>query len=237
MKAKLLRISSIGKERSLYPRSSFDHKLAQSYADAMKGGAHFPPIVVAVVDKKLTVIDGWHRLEAAKKLKLSSIQVKDLGPLTRTKAFAEAVRLNSLNGKPLDYAERLAAFNRLVKEGVPIQVVADTIVFSPPEKLRIYAGRMSGVRSDVEANLASHALVPLAPVMTVKDEHGFAGSISMKQNPDGTVSLGPASALLLIRMTVSYLSKGQIAWGNRELVVSLRRLRELMIGMRFPAEN
>ncbi len=144
MKSKLIPIDSIKFDETLYPRVSSNFHTVMTYASAMQAGAAFPPVTVATVDGELVLVDGWHRTRAAKKLKRSTIAAIDLGMLTRTEAFSESVRLNAINGQPLSFSEKMAAYKRLVDEGVPIKKVSEAIVFMPPATIRKYsAGRLT----------------------------------------------------------------------------------------------
>jgi transcriptional regulator with XRE-family HTH domain len=65
-----VRLDEISLDEDIYPRRTFSHKTVEHYAEALKGGAVFPPIVVQKVKdndngkEKLICIDGWHRVTA-----------------------------------------------------------------------------------------------------------------------------------------------------------------------------
>jgi transcriptional regulator with XRE-family HTH domain len=65
-----VRLDEINLDEDIYPRKTFSHKTVEHYAEALKGGAVFPPIVVQKVrdnddgKEKLICIDGWHRVTA-----------------------------------------------------------------------------------------------------------------------------------------------------------------------------
>ena len=67
MKAKLEEISL---DEDIYPRRHISNKTIESYVEALKGGAKFPPIEVQqIIDgeaQKLICLDGWHRIVAYK---------------------------------------------------------------------------------------------------------------------------------------------------------------------------
>lgn len=144
MKPVEVSIGSVIIDKTLYPREAVDWHLRLSYKGAMKAGAKFPPIVLARVEGVNNVcIDGLHRLLSSRDLKRATISATHLGILTRTQAFAEAARLNAMNGKPLSFTEKLAAWKRLVDEGVPMKKAAETIVFMPPSTIQKYGGRIT----------------------------------------------------------------------------------------------
>jgi hypothetical protein len=61
-------------DEDIYPRRNISHKTIESYVEALKGGATFPPIEVqkVIVEEdereieKLICLDGWHRILAYK---------------------------------------------------------------------------------------------------------------------------------------------------------------------------
>lgn len=57
-------------DKDYYPRAEWNHLTAYSYAQAMRAGAKFPPIVVAKINGQLILVDGKHRLEAKKILEI-----------------------------------------------------------------------------------------------------------------------------------------------------------------------
>ena len=76
-------------------------------------GGDWPPILVARCDG--TVIDGYHRVAAARSLGLGKVQAV-LFDGTADEAFVEAVRRNVEHGLPLTIGERKAAAERLLHE-------------------------------------------------------------------------------------------------------------------------
>jgi hypothetical protein len=65
-----VKINEIEKDEDIYPRQQISHKTIESYVEALKAGAVFPPITAQriSVDSKVKTIclDGWHRLLAYK---------------------------------------------------------------------------------------------------------------------------------------------------------------------------
>ena len=57
-----------------YPRKEPDYKIVDDYADAMRKGAQFPPIILESVTNR--ILDGVHRFLAAKKAGISKIRVE-----------------------------------------------------------------------------------------------------------------------------------------------------------------
>ncbi|MBA7547242.1 hypothetical protein ES705_39650 [subsurface metagenome] len=93
-------ISDLRLDNSIWPRTTLDEEAIERYRDCLE---ELPPIVV---DKEtMTVLDGWHRVEAYKREGVETISVKyDSCPpyLFLAKAYA----LNARHGLPVDNEER-----------------------------------------------------------------------------------------------------------------------------------
>jgi hypothetical protein len=60
-----LKIDDIRRDGGTQPRASIDYQAVQDYADAMRDGAKFPPVVVFYDGSQYWLADGFHRVEAA----------------------------------------------------------------------------------------------------------------------------------------------------------------------------
>ncbi len=93
-------IPDLNLDNSAWPRSALDEEAIERYRDCLQ---ELPPIVV---DKEtMTVLDGWHRVEAHKREGVETIPVKyDSCPphLFIAKAYA----LNARHGLPVDNEKR-----------------------------------------------------------------------------------------------------------------------------------
>ncbi len=81
-------------------------ELADEYAEAMADGyGNFPPIVVSKIDGDYCVIDGHHRLEAAKRNRLEEVPC-DVIESNSTAALVEAFVRNNRQGMRFSKADR-----------------------------------------------------------------------------------------------------------------------------------
>jgi len=62
----VLAISELKLDKRLYPRIKIGWLTAYQYAQAMRAGSVFPPIMVGEYQGEKYVVDGWHRVEAKK---------------------------------------------------------------------------------------------------------------------------------------------------------------------------
>ena len=61
-----IKIEQIKIDKTIYPRQQQDSRLIKEFADAMRGGAVFPPIILE--EKSHRLLDGLHRLKAAESI-------------------------------------------------------------------------------------------------------------------------------------------------------------------------
>lgn len=101
-------------DRSLNPRlHGVDQEVVEFYS-AMYQEVHWPPILVHRGTNKL--LDGWHRVEAAKRAGVYSLAVQWVEAKDE-ELFALAVKANLGHGLRLTREERYRAIHRLQREG------------------------------------------------------------------------------------------------------------------------
>lgn len=134
-----LAIGEIRVERTVFPRRSLDWQTTYRYAQAITAGAKFPPLVVARIDGPV-LVDGFHRLEAFKKVGRQKVEVEFLACATLDEAYRESVRRNVAHGKPLSLKEKVDAVTRFRAMGIPEREIAELVAI-PEEKLEVYVER------------------------------------------------------------------------------------------------
>ncbi len=105
-----LSLDAVEEARRFQPRElSLNDTRAAQYAFAMRRGDEFPPIKVANVGGKLYVVDGFHRLEAARQAKRTQIAA-EIAPMSEKAAVALAINANALHGLPLSQKDKQRCF-------------------------------------------------------------------------------------------------------------------------------
>lgn len=79
-------------------RLEVNDDVVDEYAEAMLEGRTFPPIRFCIVDGKRLVVDGWHRVHAARAAGLERIAAEHVATCTRREAMLEAVKANREHG-------------------------------------------------------------------------------------------------------------------------------------------
>ena len=99
-------------DKKLNVREKLDDETIERYMESFH---QLPPVVVFEVDEEeLLLSDGFHRVEAAKRLEIDEIEV-EVKQGTRQDAEEYAALANLKHGKPLTRAERKEAVVRLLK--------------------------------------------------------------------------------------------------------------------------
>ena len=106
-----MQIKNLVLQRRLNPRKKIDRDTVERYMQIIDD---LPPIIVQKGTGVL--IDGWHRVEAAKQLDLDDILAEDID-VADDDLFAEAVRRNLGHGLALTKAERNNAIVQLYRDG------------------------------------------------------------------------------------------------------------------------
>lgn len=96
------------------PRIDIDWVLASEYAEAMRDGAKFPPIIV-FCNGKNWLADGFHRVSAAKQAGLSELAA-DIRQGTRRDAILYSVGANAENGKRRTNGDKHRAVKTLLQD-------------------------------------------------------------------------------------------------------------------------
>lgn len=116
----ILKINEIKLDVDIYPRGDFDASVVSLYKEEMEWGTKFPPIIVGEIQGEdgYFLVDGRHRIEAAKRIKQEHIVVVIKKYADKKEAFIDAVKLNTVHGKPLTWEDRLHSAEILKTFGV-----------------------------------------------------------------------------------------------------------------------
>lgn len=100
-KKEMVNVEDIFIDDELYPRTGEVWIVELGYADAMKKGAIFPPIVVAEFEGKIYLIDGKHRIGANKRNKIDDLEAEFIKVNSKEEIFLEAIKRNIKHGHAL----------------------------------------------------------------------------------------------------------------------------------------
>jgi hypothetical protein len=112
---RLMRISEIRLEADLQIRAEIDQQTVADYAERWKDGDMFPPAIVFFDSKHFLLVDGFHRVAAAKQAGLDFIAV-EIRKGSRREALAAALGANIQHGLRRSNADKRRATTIALKE-------------------------------------------------------------------------------------------------------------------------
>jgi hypothetical protein len=141
VKLKVVDISKLTLDKKYYPRIQVNWLTVVDYKESMQQGVKFPPIVVARWDGKNIFIDGFHRVEAQRQLKIPIIQAEFIKVSSEADLFKEAVKRNISHGRVLSPYEKriiiLRAFNEFKLDRLEIE----DMIHIRSEKFELFLGK------------------------------------------------------------------------------------------------
>jgi len=120
-----VKIETIVFDPLVYPRKDLSPYNVLRLAQAIEAGATVPPITIESDTKRL--VDGWHRLNAFKRLGLESIDATVKKYASDAELFADAVRLNISHGEHLDQYSVRNAIIRLQQYGLQRAEISEIV--------------------------------------------------------------------------------------------------------------
>lgn len=112
---KRVRLSDIDIYAGTQTRAATSDEAVEGYAEAMKGGAEFPPIVVFFDGAKHYLADGFHRFLAAKRIEEKDM-LAEVREGSRTDALKHALGANATNGVYRNNADKRYAAEIALEE-------------------------------------------------------------------------------------------------------------------------
>lgn len=100
-------VNKIVFDKVIYPRNDVYWQVSYDYSESMKVGAIFPKIELAKYGDVFKVIDGMHRINATKILKIPKIRAIVHLNLSDKEIYELAVRRNITHGKNFSVQEKL----------------------------------------------------------------------------------------------------------------------------------
>lgn len=214
-KQNVLKINQVNIDEDLYPRNSWNWLTSHDYAQSMRAGAKFPPIVVALFKKKYYLIDGRHRIEAIKTLKEEYIQVDILTGLKYNDMYLKAVELNIGHGRALSPQEKTKIILKLKDMKLSNDKISK-IVNIPIDKLQ---------------NMVSKRLtntITGQPVVLKAPAKKFVG-VKVQENFDNEQSsISAGSGTQALKQVITMFENEMFDYDNVEVMHLIARMRNLV---------
>lgn len=214
MAERLFTIAELELPENIYTRARRSPWWAHvhAYAEEMKAGAKFPPILVGELEDRLIVTDGYHRIGAYRELGLEFIQ----GILKKYDSMAEllrdAVEANNHHGIRYTPQDKAHIAKLLEKQGLEKQQISE-LVRVPIDKLDKLTVR----------NLGDKTLkAPLARFVR-EGKLTEAEAYEVDQSRFSTMTLDDVLVQLL-----GYLEFGAYPWGDEKYMSYAKKIVGLM---------
>lgn len=216
-----IKLSDIKLDRKFYPRDSLNPFIVGDYARSMKLGEKFPPIEVVKKGKYYSLIDGWHRVSAARQAGFKTIQSIILSGLTEAELFAIAVQKNIKHGQRLTNLERAKCIVRLQKLGFDDMHIAK-IVSIPMGKIQNYVGKRIAIIADSRTGKPyEYDVKPLVR------KQFFASSDEVKDKIADTKIFGGHSAEVLLDDLI-YILENKLLKKSKSVMWRIKALHKLL---------
>lgn len=134
-------VASLVEDVDFYPRSTVSDTRIAAMVDHLETGGELPPVVV---DTKMRIVDGLHRVRAHKRLKRETITADVRKYQSDAALFAEAVRLNTGHGLPLNPYDVKRSVSRLRELGVELDAISDIVRMPVPRLEEMFKGFAQG---------------------------------------------------------------------------------------------
>ena len=112
---KMVKISEIVLDVKIYPRENKEGNkyVILKYAEEMRVGDVFPPILLGLFEGKYYLVDGWHRIKANEKIGKVRVLATTKQYSNKREIYKDAVKENCGGKLPLTLYERTQAFKTL----------------------------------------------------------------------------------------------------------------------------
>jgi hypothetical protein len=128
-------------KEELYPRTGINHIAVGNYAEKMRAGQKFPPIIIGKISNELILVDGYHRLLATKRIKENYIKADVRQYQSIKELFKDAVESNSQHGLQLTASDNVKILITLENMDFQPFEIAE-ILKATPERVERYQSRV-----------------------------------------------------------------------------------------------
>lgn len=221
-------------DEELYPRSGYNWQTGYDYSESMKTGAKFPPIILALYKKKLYLVDGKHRLEAHKILKLKKIDAVVYTGWDKKKIYTEAVRTNINHGRVLSPYEKRTIAMKLLEFKYKDKEISK-IINVPTEKLeKFVAQRSVNVLTGTSTEDSAKVSKEIAQVI-LKSGAGHISGETVSEDKAMVIenvqkSWSMHSQIRLFQQVIDLIENDLVDLDNKDVLERFNYLKNLFIG-------
>jgi len=233
IKAKV-ELKDIHFDEELYPRSHYDWRTAYDYSQSIKAGAKFPAIILALFKGKKYLVDGKHRIEAHKSLKLKSINAVVHTGWNKEKIYKEAIRYNIIHGRGLSpYEKRLIAV-KLMEMRCKRNEISE-LIRVPLDKLESFVAQRlvnSITGEEITSSETEDTARQIGKMIIKSGIKQFAGEVMSDENfadvKEVQKSFNMISQLNLFKQVVHVLEHNLLDKSNKKVVELVQKTKKLL---------
>lgn len=211
---KKIKISKVVFDYKLYPRQRLNSYHVDEIVEALKAGVHMPPIIVE--KSSYRVVDGWHRIEAFRRLwgKDAQIDAELKEYASEAEVFQDSIRLNASHGQALsamDEAHCLAKAQDFKLE----QAVVATLLNITTERAEELVSNRLAISAD-------------GPIVLKGSTAFMAGRRLTQEQVDYNRKAGGLHPTFYINQVASMIESDSVNWEDERVVNGLKKLSELL---------
>lgn len=214
MKDAIVKINDLVLNEEMYPRMKQSWVTAYDYAESMKTGTKFPPIVVAKFNKKQYLIDGWHRVQGYKTNGVEYTEAELIKVKNMAEMFIEAVKRNMTHGRPFSFQEKVSIIDKLEKLKVDKGAISHIVGVTIEKMEKITSER-------VTHTVTGETLILKSPVKHLMDQPIKNGDIETLSKITGV-----RSQVQLLDMVISMLKNNIFNLDNKDIMKKVEELQK-----------
>ena len=212
--SKRVKISKLVLDYNFYPRQHLNNYHVNEIMEALKAGVHMPPITA---DKSsYRVVDGWHRIEAFRRLWEGKAQIEaDLKEYaSEAEMFQDAIRLNASHGQALSAMDEAHCLAKAKEFQLEPAVVATLLNITTERAEELVSNRMA-ISSD-------------GAIVLKGSTAWMAGRRLTQEQVDYNRKAGGLHPTFYINQVISMLESDSVNWDDVRVINGLKRLSRLL---------
>jgi len=215
-------LSDVVFDEKIYPRTHPYWQTSYDYANSLRSGAVFPPIVLALHNGKLILVDGKHRTDAFKQCKRKTIPAEVHTDWDENKIFVESIKRNIAHGKVLSPFEKRKCILKLREMKLSNEDISDLIQI-PQEKIQHFVGQR--LISSTTGDLINFEIVKSG--MKHLAGKGFS-DIEIQNISEIQRDISTGNQVTLLKQLVNLLENDMINLDHKVIQQNINKLSELI---------
>ena len=211
---KRIKIPKLKLDYKLYPRQRLNSYHVDEIVEALKAGVHMPPITV---DKSsYRVVDGWHRIEAFRKLwgKDAQIDAELKEYASEAEVFQDSIRLNASHGQALSAMDEAHCLAKAQDFKLEPAVVATLLNITTERAEELVSNRLA-ISAD-------------GPIVLKGSTAFMAGRRLTQEQVDYNRKAGGLHPTFYINQVASMIESDSVNWEDERIVNGLKRLSQIL---------